>query len=273
MALIVVLWGLALVGMAVTAITMATHSQALVARNAVENARARLAAEAGVEIGLRRLLAAARTRARGFDGTAEIWRDGEMRVAIAIRDEEGKVDLNVAPVDVLRRLLAAAGADQRAALDIACRIVGRRGFLPPPCPPDAPLPVVGMFAVVEELRHLSGMTDALYARVAPQVTVYSGSSAIDPSVASREVLEAVPALSKGSIDSLLERRMLDRGKVPEELLRDRRWFALSTSQTFTVAADAVSPGGARHRVEAVIRLTPRTDRPYVVLSWREPPSS
>jgi general secretion pathway protein K len=102
--------------------------------------------------------------------------------------------------------------------------------------------------------------------------VYTDSLAIDPSVASREVLLAVPSLSKGEVESLLQRRELARGEIPQELLRDRQWFAISSRQTFAVSAEAVSPGGARHRVEAVVRLTRRADRPYAVLAWREPAS-
>src|SRR5690349_25134046 len=98
-ALVVVLWGLALVAVAVIAIGLAGRSQTLLARNAVENARARLAAESGVQLGLRRLLAAAAQggAVRSFDGTPESWKSGDgTDVAVAVRVERDKLDRNEA---------------------------------------------------------------------------------------------------------------------------------------------------------------------------------
>jgi general secretion pathway protein K len=271
-ALIVVLWSLALVGIAAVAITLVTHSQAATARNAVANAEARLAAEGGLQLALRRMLAGAASGSR-FDGTPFVWRSGRFTVTIAIRDEEGKIDLNLAPVEVLHGLMLRAGAAPAEALSLACRIVERRGFRSPLCP-EEPLRLpepVGSFVAVEELRHLSGMTDEVYGRVAPHVTVYSGAAQLDPTVASREALLAVPSLSEGSVEQLLVSRSLGGGDTGD-LLSDRRWFVRSSRQTFTLTAEAASAGGAGHRVEAVVRLAPRPDRPYVVLAWREPPS-
>jgi general secretion pathway protein K len=275
-ALVVVLWGVALIAAAIVAIGMITRSESLIARNALENARARHAAEAGVQLALHRLLSYPRGT-HLFDGAAETWQDGTTAVALAIQDEEGKVDLNAAPFALILGALRSAGATPPDALAIACAVVARRGYVDLQClEGEAPPPAVapGLLVAVEELRRLAGVDAALYRRLAPLVTVFSGSAAIDPRLAPRDVLRAVPTLSEGYVDSYVGRRAAQRdGGGPDGLgeLRDRRFFAVSTGRTFAIAAHAATAGGARHSAEMVVRLTHRGEQPYAVLAWREPP--
>jgi general secretion pathway protein K len=277
-AIIVVLWGIALIATAVLAIGFTSRSESLIGRNALESARARQAAEAGVQLGLHRVLAAPRGMRR-FDSTPIAWRDEGAAVDIAIQDEEGKIDLNQASFDMIVGALRQAGLVPEGARLLACRIVGRRGYLVPQCLDGTPAYAVerGLLVAVEELRRLPGMSDDAYDRLARLVTVFSGSAAIDPTVAPRDVLMAMPAASRGLIDNYLGRRDLmsgggGLGATPLGLgeLSDRRYFALSTGRTFSIRAQATTAGGGRAVAEMVVRLTERGDRPYAVLAWREP---
>ena len=268
-ALIVVLWGVALIAAAIIAIGATSRSESLIGRNALENARARHAAEAGIQLALHRLLASPRGTQR-FDGTPTSWQVGTTTVALAIQDEEGKIDLNAASFELIAGVLRGVGLGPDTALPTACRIVARRGYYDPQClDGDRARPTVepGLLVAVEEARRLLGVSDAFYRRLAPLVTVFSGSSAVDPRVAPREVLLAVPALSTGFVDSWLGRRALtdDLGE-----LRDRRYFAISTGRTFAISAHAATAGGGGHRAEMVVRLTYRPEQPFAVLAWREP---
>jgi general secretion pathway protein K len=273
-AVIVVLWGIALIATAILAIGFTSRSESLIGRNALENARARQAAEAGVQLGLHRVLAAPRGMRR-FDGSPIAWRDDGAAVEIAIQDEEGKIDLNLASYDMIAGSLRRAGLIPEGARLLACRIVGRRGYLDPQCFDGTPAYAVerGLLVAVEELHRLPGLSDAAYARLTPLVTVFSGSSAIDPTVAPRDVLLAVPTVSEGLADAYVGRRdRLAGGGNREGLgeLSDRRYFALSTTRTFSIRAQATTQGGGRAIAEMVVRLTERGDRPYAVLAWREP---
>lgn len=275
-ALVVVLWGVALIAAAVVAIGMVSRSESLIARNALEDARAREAAEAGIQLALHRLLSYPRG-AHPFDGTPTTWRDGTVSVALEIQDEEGKIDLNVAPFALIEGALRNAGASDPAARRIACAIVARRGYPDPQClSDDAPPPAVqpGLIVAVEETRHFAGIGDALYRRLAPLVTVFSGSAAIDPRIAPADVLLAVPTLSRGFVESYIDRRAAwhDEGAMPQNLgeLNDPRFFAVSTGRTFAISARAATASGGHHTAEMVVRLTYRSDRPYAVLAWREP---
>jgi general secretion pathway protein K len=273
-ALVVVLWGVALIAAAIVGIGLITRSESLIARNALENARARHAAEAGVQLALHRLLSYPRGT-HLFDGTPERWQDGAIAVGLAIQDEEGKIDLNVAPFALILGVLRSAGASPPDALAIACAIVARRGYDDPRClEGDVPPAVApGLLVAIEEARRFAGVGDGLYRRLAPLVTVFSGSAAIDPRLAPRDVLRAVPILSEGFVDGYVGRRGLERdGAGAEGLgeLRDRRFFAVSTGRTFAISAHATTASGARHSAEMVVRLTYRADQPYAVLAWREP---
>ena len=268
-ALIVVLWGVALIAAAIVAIGVTSRSESLIGRNAVENARARHAAEAAVQLALHRLLSYPRGT-RLFDGTPTIWHDGTTTVALSIQDEEGKIDLNAASFDLIAGVLRGAGLDRDTVLAIACRIVARRGVVDPQClEGDAPPPAVepGLMVAVEEARRVIGVGDALYRRLLPLITAFSGSAAVDPRVAPRDVLLAVPSLSASSVDSYLGRRALADGLGD---LRDRRYFAVTTGRTFAISAVATTAAGGRHRAEMFVRLTWRPEQPFAVLAWREP---
>jgi general secretion pathway protein K len=273
-AVIVVLWGIALVATAILAIGFTSRSESLIGRNALENARARQAAEAGVQLGLHRVLAAPRGQRR-FDGSPIAWKDDTAAVEIAVQDEEGKIDLNQASFDMIAGSLRQAGLIPEGARLLACRIVGRRGYLDPQCFDGTPAYAVehGMLVAVEELRRLPGLSDDAYARLVQLVTVFSGSAAIDPTIAPRDVLLSVPMVSPMLADSYVGRRDRVRGGGNLEglgELNDRRYFALSTARTFSIRAAATTAGGGRAVAEMVVRLTERGDRPYAVLAWREP---
>jgi len=274
-ALIVVLWGIALIAAAIVAIGFTSRSETMIGRNTVENARARQAAEAGIQLALHRLLSYPRG-GRLFDGSPSTWHDGNATVELAIQDEEGKIDLNVASFDLVAGVLRAAGLVRDDARLAACRIIARRGLIDPQClDNDGRPPAVepGLLAATEELRRLVDLSDARYARLAASVTVYSGSAAVDPRVAPHDALLAVPTLSPGFVDSYLGRRAMSQAALAAQglgELQDRRYFALTTGQSFTISARATTAGGGRHRAEMVVRLTFRTDQPYAVLAWREP---
>jgi len=106
---ILALWGVALISILLAAATFTTRTEVRIAENAIGGSRARLAAEAGTQLGLMRLLRR-RTEAVGvFDGTAESWQDGSIRVDISIIDEAGKVDLNNAPLELFAGLFIGLG--------------------------------------------------------------------------------------------------------------------------------------------------------------------
>ena len=269
--LMMVLFALALIGAAAVAISVTGRGETKAARNALDAATARNAAEAGVQIGLRHLLARAAANDLAMP-PAESAQIGGVSVGISVVDEEGKIDLNEAPLELIAGALFGAGVPSEQATQVACRLVARRGYADGRCE-QMEVTETGLFKSVEEIYHL-GVGEAVFWKVLPALTVYSGSSAIDPRVAPRGALVAVPSMIPEDVDAFLQRRAaaaesrvpLDDAEVP----RDRRWFALSTRQTYAISASATTATGARSRAEMVVRLTGQKRHPFVVLAWRQP---
>lgn len=271
---ILALWGLAIVFVLLAAASFTTRAELQITRNELAAARVRAAAEAGTQLGLAHLLA---RRARGtaiFDGTPEPWQDGDIRVAITLADEAGRIDLNQAPAPLLAGLFVAVGQAKETAFLLACRIVERRGGQPPDCPaPPASAPLhPAIFAAPEELAQLPGFGDRLYQQVADDVTVASGANAVDPVVAPRAVLLALPGATPDLVDGWLKARKTAAEMAPEgslfEQLPDLPFLTVSSLRDFWVSAMAVGPEGARARADLEIRLTGNASHPYDVLAFR-----
>lgn len=281
-ALILVLWGLALIAAIAIAVGSVSRTETFLARNAVENARARHAAEAGFHHGLRRLLDAQQGPEVRFDGTPYPLALGDTQLRIAILDEGGRVDLNAAPPEMIATLLLAMGVGEGTARRLADAILDWRDEDDRRRADGAEAaeyralglpygPRNGPFETVQELRLVLGMTDAVYERLAPHVTVHSGTTGIDPAVATRAALLAVPGISENQVEQWLASRRHQREARFDPglgIATARRYLSSSASQSFAIAAEAMTASGARHRVEGVILLTQRPDRPYVILSWR-----
>lgn len=272
---ILALWGIALIFMLIAPVAFATRGEIAIAHNALAESRARFAAEAGTQLGLQRLLRRHAAGMRTFDGSPEAWERGSTRVAISIADEAGKIDLNVAPVELLAGLFTAAGEPREAAALIACNVLDRRGDAATDCPqPDVAHPA-RRFTVTEELAEVPGVGARLFDRVAPYVTVATGASAIDPRVASRTVLLAIPGATAGLVDGFLDSRKMwgDLGSADAGMLAAATpYVMISPARDFTITALATTDDGARYRAELQVRLTSNTTQPYQVIAWRTPPA-
>jgi general secretion pathway protein K len=256
---------------------LTTRTEMLITHNALASARVRQAAEGGTQRGLGRLLARRADGRTLFDGAPERWRDGDVNVAIAIQDEAGKIDLNQAPFELLQGLFESVGRPSEEAMLLACRVIEHRGGPPclaPPGEDDRATRAPSLFAAPEELAALPGMGDRLYAAVADFVTVATGATAIDPAVAPRTVLLALPGATPGLVDAYLAARAarqdFESASSGFEALPGYAYLMVSPLRDFTVSAVATERDGARARAVLQVRLTGQTIRPYEILAWRTP---
>ena len=214
-ALVAVLWVLVLLSVIAGDFLRESRTQTQLARNLLENARARALAEAGVNRAIFDLL-----DPKGqwqADGTAYAFPFGDGKVSVSIQDEGGKINLNRARDELLQGLfvvfdldeeeaahLVDANADFRDPDDLR-RLNGAeesdyRAAGLPYRPKNAP------FEVVDELQQVMGMTRQLYERVAPFVTVYTRRPGVDPNTAPCEVLFAIPGADFDLVATLLAER-------------------------------------------------------------------
>src|SRR5882762_11367411 len=108
------------------------------------------------------------------------------------------------------------------------------------------------------------MTPALFRRIEPALTVYSGRQFIDPQVAPREALRALPNMTPDSVESALAVRAgqqwATNGAIGDALTSLRgRAFSIRTE--FEASNRTVLH-------EVTVRLTENPNQPYWLLSWR-----
>jgi general secretion pathway protein K len=280
-ALVVVLWVLALMAVLAAGFSRGTRTQARLAFHQVAAAQAQALAEGGVERGVLELLRSEDQREWRADGTAYPFALAGGRVNIAIQDESGKVDLNTAADELLTNLFQVVGLDPDASAALTDAIGDWRD-------PDnerrlhgaeeADYRAAGLpygpknarFDSVDELREVLGVTPALFQRLRPYLTVYSEQRWINPLVASREVLLAVPGWNADIVDAYLEQRESAQLGAPAPAPPAPPPFAAAYGRgTYTIRATGISAQGARANVEATVRIVGAPQQPYTVLAWHD----
>lgn len=293
-ALVIVLWVIALLGVIAASYALSTRLETALARNWSESAKARSVAEAGLQLAVMEILSLATTAEEvakkwRTDGTAYETSFAGARLRIAIADESGKIDLNDAPAELIDGLLRTTGIEEeeRAKLvdaildwrdeDQLQRLYGAE---------DAEYEAAGLsygpkngpFDNVEELSLVLGMNADLYHELQNAVTVYSGAKGINPAVALRQVLLAIPGIDMGVADAYFlqkEQNAIDGLPPPPPPAIAGRYQSGRVGYIYSVYVEVNTPGGAVERIAAVVKPT-RTmigkqgnSRPYELLSWKE----
>lgn len=141
------------------------------------------------------------------DGTPEIIRFDGHAITVAIQDEAGKVDINVANKDTLTALLKPTDLSGADIEDLTNHIIDWRSN--PKLSAKAnivPVEYQGLgyayhsrhapFQTIDELRLVDGMTPEVYDQIASGITVYSGRKQIDPATAPLAALLTLPGLDR-----------------------------------------------------------------------------
>ncbi len=274
-ALLLVLWGLALVSVLFVGFAGRARTELAVARNLTSAAKAERLAEAGIALGALRLLADDPADRGPLDGSSFDLTLGEGRVRVALQDEGGKLDLNAAPEALLDGLMAAVGLGEETRRELLqglgewrrqrqarlAQALGGRVV-------DEPDPAQPVFLAVDELRGVPGMTGEAYARLRPFVTVQTGAPTVNPWTAPLPVLRAVPGLSPADAAEILRERSVGGGEELPAAENFEAYLADSGGQVVCVRAEATLPDGTRVAREALVTPGSEPDRPYLVVAWR-----
>lgn len=282
-ALVVVMWLLALLTALVTAFAVVARSEHLQARHLRFGTEARYAALAGMELAAARMLDPDAQRRWIPDGRDYTTRFEGAELRIRVQDEAGKLDLNVVDATTLARLLVALEVDEARALRLADAVVDWRDIddLAQLNGAEAPeYAVAGLpygpknqpFAMPDELLQVIGMDYDTYLRVAPYITVFTG-RAPDPGLAEAPVLAAL-GFAGEAIQPWLEARSswTPQAGLPPPLRPDGQPYMVSPgSGTYSIDSLATLADGTRAEARAVIRVgaTGPHGPPYALLHWRE----
>ena len=196
-------------------------------------------------------------------------------VVVNFTSEAARIDLNYAPKEMLAALFAGFGAKKEAANEDADRVIGWRTRLTPGATNDEEAlyhaaglsysPRQALFAHVSELALVVGLPPALVDRALPFVTVFNGTSGVDPQIAAPEVLAALP--DKGS-DQPKAGLSMDMSAATDASAPPATDATAAKSPCYRVEATINFSNGRRAGSEVVIALGDKVE-PYRVLSWQD----
>ena len=265
-ALVLVLWLIALLAGLVAAFVWVAQAERLGGHGVSRGLVAQESARAGVEYALVQLQRADRRR-WAPDGRDYDWTFEGAEVTLTIRDESGKVDLNLADMPLLERLLARCEATPDQARALAAAIVDWRDGDPLSQPGGAEDPQYeaaglpygakdALFSTVAEVQQVLGMTPSIFARCAEYLTVHSGRNVPDERFAAAAVLQAM------NRNPRLPSRLPQGMSGPEVPMG---------SGTYSIRSRAEQTDGSRAELRVVIRTgTARLPgSAYAVLQWEE----
>ncbi|MFD1303652.1 general secretion pathway protein GspK [Methylobacterium marchantiae] len=206
------------------------------------------------------------------------------RFVASVRDEAGLVDLNGSPPDLLASVYRASGASGMAPDTFAARLVAWREESRPTEAPRRPgrteagrggkRPVSGRpLRSLDEAATLLGLSQRDVRALAPLVTVYNPDGRVNVLSANRAVLEALPGLSRPSLEDILAQR---RAPTPETVSALKASLgALGDSiktepgPAYRVAVTARGHNARAKSVSAVIASANAELAPFHVLEWSE----
>jgi general secretion pathway protein K len=259
------------------AVYLSNSAQALAVNDAGLQTEALVSAS--IELTAYQLLLAGDS-ARPLDGSFH-YRLNNANIAVSFVSEAARIDLNLAPKELLANLFSGLGADQESATQYADRIIGWR------TPPKADSaqdevslyraaglaysPRQAPFAHVNELALVIGLPPALVDHALPFVTVFSGLPEVNVLVAQPEVIAALPGMTPSGLKEFMsERPMLprDMAAVATALGPAQANATIDKSDSFRVLTTVKFDNGRQTSSEVVIGLGGK-ENPYRVLSWQD----
>ena len=124
------------------------------------------------------------------------------------------------------------------------------------------------FETVGEVSRVFGMTPAVFARIAPSLTVYAKVRGINPATADRTVLLALPAATPDVVDAYLAARaQAQASNLPVPPFPPAAGFSAVGNSVWRIRAVAALPNGVTFGREAVVRQSLDPRRPLIVLAW------
>lgn len=264
-ALVIVLWLVVLITVIGSSHARNIRIETTLAFNHIGTAEAHALAEAGVNRAIMELFVSNSQARWRVDGALHQIQFDNGNVNIAIRDASGLLDLNKAAAAQLETVLDAAGAEEATRLELVDAILDWRDKdelrrLHGAEDNDYRHAGLdwesrdGLFASIDELRYVLGMTHELFERLAPYLTVHSGRSDVN--------LNYAPAWLYAALTSS------ERESTQELSVTDTQ-----PGGPFHISAWATSNRGSRASVEAVIRIARTGEQPFTIVSWHEPARS
>jgi len=282
-ALIMVLWILLLVTISSSAFTLMSRMDQLEAHTVLWSTRARLAAEAGLNMAVLGLQDPEDEERWVPDGRPyEILFD-DATIEIMVTDERGKVNINSANEETLIRLFVSNGLDDAQAEQLAAAVLDwtdEDELVRPSGAEEGEYTSAGYqvgpanreFIMVEELLQVLGLPWEVYQKMEPGLTVWSDDKLPNAAYAPVESLLALPDMSQEDAMNFVEERHSQAGNEALTMTLPNGQVAMARGRglTYSIVSKATLPNGVWDQIEATISLGGTEDGvPFKILRWQE----
>jgi general secretion pathway protein K len=257
------------------------------------NAQAMAVAESGIAMAEMMLLNPDPNKGWRTDGNIYEIDSADARIRVRLLSETGKIDINKADEALLKSLMASAPVDEERQIRLVGAILDWRDE-------DDLVHIEGAekteyedaglnyqprnkpFQSIEELQLVLGMDKSIFKWIEPLVTVYSGQQQVAAQQASKEVLQVIPGLDKGLVDSYIAARLESaRNNLPVPPLPSSPGLNNTMGQNnpagqnnvLTVVSEALLNDASKASISAVIKKSANAQSftspaPFEVLKWQ-----
>ena len=281
-ALVIVLLMLALLMVMAAGYSQTMRTETLITANLIHSAQAEALAEAGIWHSLAEMLKPQPDQTWKTDGSIYTFNFNQGIIRISIQDESGKIDLNTAGSELLYGLIRSVDVPETERLALLQAILDwrdRDNLVRTEGAEDADYRRLnfdysakdGPFNTPDELQLVMGMTPAIFKKMKPALTIYSHHPGIQPEVAPREALLAIPGIMPERVDEILQARAANPDpQTPMQFMGlDTKYLSKARGYVFTITSEGII-NDTHARLDVVVMLQRLTtlDSPYSILSWR-----
>jgi general secretion pathway protein K len=284
-ALLLVLWALVLLGTLALGFSWSMRTEAMAARNGIDETRALFQARTGVSrtVALLASLSADNVMTATIAGE-----DGDASYEVRVESESGKVDVNLVGEDVLLEILKKGGLPE--AEDVRDAILDWRDADDAPRPRGAeraeygrmtePIaPRNGLIRGIGELRYVKGVTKEIHEAFLSRIfTVHGNSAQVNLQRAPELVLRSLPGVSAEAADRIAARRReeppisaADLAPMVGQGLLTAQGLALlsggSSSRVYTITATGRAGNGVTHVVRCLVEVSGSGEKGVKMLGW------
>lgn len=240
------------------------------ARGQVENAQLRAAADAGLAAALYGLSLADEQKRWTIDGRVRTMQFADMALTIVVEDEHGKIPINRLNEDEIRQMFVVAGIKGPRLDQLVDSVQDWTDEDDDPRPHGAEAPDYaaegikprnGDFETIGELALVKGMDSALYAKLAPALTVFFGETGAFSVEDAQPLALAVMSDTKISAPSVIERQ--------RELAGERTALGGPTppniaGRPLTIRVSVRNRTGGTYEHASIVEFTGSSAQPYWV---------
>jgi general secretion pathway protein K len=286
-ALLLVLWALVLLGTLALGFSWSMRTEAMAARNGIDETRAYFQARTGVN---RAVVLLASLPADNVLAATITGEDGDASYEVRVESESGKVDVNLVGEEVLHETLKKGGLPEEEAEGVRDAILDWRDDDDVPRPRGAEraeygrmsesiTPRNGRIRGIGELMYVKGVTKEFYeAFLSKAFTVHGNSAKVNFPRAPEIVLRSLPGVSAEAADRIVAGR---RGETPisaadlaamvgEGLLTAQGLTLLSggsSSRAYTITSTGRAGNDVTHVVRCLVEVSGSGEKGVKILGW------